>query len=91
MLPVTHGVEYTKTSILLYTVLLAVISVFPVLVGMSGFFYLISSALLSLGFIGFAWKLKFSPDDQSAIKTFVFSIYHLMLLFVALLIDHYVT
>lgn len=89
MLPVTHGVEYTKTSILLYTVLLSLVCLMPALVGMSGTIYWIGATCLSLGFVGYAWKLKFNPDARSAIETFKFSIYHLMLLFVLLLVDHY--
>lgn len=89
MLPVTHGVEYTKTSILLYTVLLTLVCLLPALVGMSGMVYWVGAICLSLGFIGYAWKLKFNPDKQTAIATFKFSIYHLMLLFMLLLIDHY--
>lgn len=91
MLPVTHGVEYTKTSILLYTILLALVCVLPVLVGMSGLIYFASSSLLSGAFIYHAWQLKFRANDESAIDTFKFSIYHLMLLFVALLLDHYLS
>ncbi|KOO13858.1 protoheme IX farnesyltransferase [Vibrio xuii] len=90
MLPVTHGVEYTKTSILLYTVLLYLICLLPALVGMTGIFYLTASTALCSLFVWHAWKLKYTNDESRAIKTFVFSIYHLMLLFVALLIDHYV-
>lgn len=90
MLPVTHGVEYTKTSILLYTILLSLICLLPVLVEMAGVFYLTASSILCSMFVWHAWKLKFSDEPSRAIKTFVFSIYHLMLLFVALLIDHYV-
>ncbi|WP_375750475.1 heme o synthase [Vibrio sp. HN007] len=89
MLPVTHGVEYTKTSIMLYTVLLFLVCLFPVLVGMSGMIYLTSTMILSGGFIYHAWKLKYRSDEKTAIQTFKFSIYHLMLLFVALLTDHY--
>lgn len=89
MLPVTHGVEYTKTSILLYTVLLAIVCLMPALVGMSGSLYWMGSILLSIGFIAHAWKLKFNPHEKSAIETFKFSIYHLMLLFLLLLVDHY--
>ncbi|MDC5812146.1 heme o synthase [Vibrio europaeus] len=89
MLPVTHGVEYTKTSILLYTVLLALVCLLPALVGMTGTLYWVGSTILSLGFIGHAWKLKFNPDEKSAIETFKFSIYHLMFLFLLLLVDHY--
>ena len=91
MLPVTHGVEYTKTSILLYTVLLALVCLLPALVGMAGTLYWVGSTILSLGFIGHAWKLKFNPDEKSAIETFKFSIYHLMFLFLLLLVDHYIT
>ncbi|WP_394143249.1 heme o synthase [Vibrio atypicus] len=91
MLPVTHGTEYTKTSILLYTVLLGLVCLMPALVGMSGAIYWIGSIALSLGFIGYAWKLKYNPDEKTAIETFKFSIYHLMALFVLLLIDHYLT
>ncbi len=90
MLPVTHGEEYTKTSILLYTILLALVCLMPALVGMTGLIYLASSTLLSGGFIYYACKLKFSPEPNTAIETFKFSIYQLMLLFVALLVDHYV-
>ncbi|RAS66386.1 protoheme IX farnesyltransferase [Vibrio diazotrophicus] len=89
MLPVTHGVEYTKTSILLYTVLLAIVCLLPVLVGMSGVLYFVASTILSLGFIYSAWVLKYRSDEQSAITTFKYSIYHLMMLFIALLLDHY--
>ena len=89
MLPVTHGVDYTKTSILLYTVLLAIVCVLPVLVGMSGVLYFVASTILSIGFIYSAWVLKYRSDEQSAITTFKYSIYHLMMLFIALLLDHY--
>ncbi len=89
MLPVTHGVEYTKTSILLYTLLLAVVCLLPVLVGMSGLLYFIASSVLSAGFIYSAWLLKYRSQSSSAISTFKFSIYHLMALFCALLLDHY--
>lgn len=89
MLSVTHGVEYTKTSILLYTFLLALVCVLPVLVGMSGVIYFAASSVLSLGFIYSAWALKYDPENSSAINTFRYSIYHLMMLFIALLLDHY--
>lgn len=89
MLPVTHGVEYTKTSILLYTILLFLVCLLPVLVGMSGMIYLSIATILSSGFIFHAWQLKYNCKDSTAMDTFKFSIYHLMLLFVALLVDHY--
>ncbi|MBY7969815.1 heme o synthase [Vibrio fluvialis] len=89
MLPVTHGVEYTKTSILLYTFLLALVCLLPVLVEMSGVIYFAASSVLSAGFIYSAWALKYDPDNSSAMNTFKYSIYHLMMLFIALLLDHY--
>ncbi len=89
MLPVTHGIEYTKTHILLYSFLLALACLLPVLVGMSGALYLAGSTLLSLGFMWRAWQLKFQPERYSAIRLFLFSIWHLMALFVLLLADFY--
>jgi protoheme IX farnesyltransferase len=90
MLPVTHGIEFTKTSILLYTVLLCVVCLLPYLIGMSGLIYLVGSSLLNAGFLYYAWKLKFTANEQTAMQTFKFSIIHLMILFVVLLVDHYV-
>ncbi|MGR5500474.1 heme o synthase [Vibrio sp. DNB22_10_4] len=89
MLPVTHGVEYTKTSILLYTILLALVCLMPALVGMTGLVYLAGSTFLSAGFIYYAWKLKVAVTEKTAMETFKFSIIHLMVLFVLLLVDHY--
>lgn len=89
MLPVTHGVEFTKTCIFLYTILLAIACLLPVLVGMCGPVYLVCSTLLSAGFIYKAWQLKFHETPGLAMNVFKFSIYHLMLLFIALLVDHY--
>ena len=91
MLPVTHGVEFTKTSVLLYTVLLCVICLLPYLVGMTGVIYLVGSSLLNAGFMYYAWKLKYAAEQNTAMQTFKFSIVHLMVLFVVLLVDHYVT
>lgn len=90
MLPVTHGIEFTKSVICLYTVLLSIVCLLPYLVGMSGAIYLLGSALLNLRFIQHAWKLKFNPDSGSAMTTFKFSIVHLMVLFLLLLVDHYI-
>ncbi len=89
MLPVTHGIEFTKTSILLYTVLLCVVCLLPYLIGMTGLIYLIGSTLLNAGFLFYAWKLKYTANEQTAMQTFKFSIIHLMALFVVLLVDHY--
>lgn len=89
MLPVTHGIDFTKTSILLYTILLCVVCLLPYVIGMSGLIYLIGSTLLNLVFLYYAWKLKFTATEQTAMQTFKYSIIHLMVLFVVLLTDHY--
>jgi len=89
MMPVTHGVNFTKTQILLYTVLLFVVGLLPYLVGMSNWLYLIGAVVLNLVFFAYAWKLKFNADENTAMDTFKFSIIHLMVLFVVLLLDHY--
>ena len=89
MLPVTHGIEFTRTLVLLYTVLLLAVCLLPYLVGMSGLLYLAGSLVLNLQFLRHAWRLKFAPRADTAIRTFRFSITHLMLLFVLLLVDHY--
>ena len=87
MLPVTHGIEFTKTAILFYTLILTLVCLMPYLVGMSGVIYLTGSLLLNLGFIGHAWRLKFTDDPKQPMLTFRFSIYHLMLLFLLLILD----
>jgi heme o synthase len=89
MLPVTHGIEFTKTHILLYTVLLDIFVLLPYLTGMSAAIYLIGSTLLSAIFTGYALKLKFAPDQNTAMKTFGFSIVYLFAIFILLLLDHY--
>ncbi len=89
MLPVTHGVSFTKTQILLYTVLLFVVCLLPYLVGMSNWLYLLGACSLNLIFFRYAWQLKFNAKADTAMATFKFSIVHLMLLFIVLLLDHY--
>lgn len=89
MLPVTHGNEYTRLQIVLYTWVLLAASLLPFLTGMSGWFYLASALVLGLMFCWHAHKLWRSYSDAYARKTFLFSIWHLSLLFAALLIDHY--
>lgn len=89
MLPVTHGTEFTKTCILLYTVLLTAICMLPYLVGMSGILYLAGVTALNGGFLYYAWKLKYRPAKFTAYNMFKYSIWHLMLLFILLLVDHY--
>ncbi len=90
MLPVTHGVEFTRLQILLYTILLFVVTLLPYLVGMSGFFYLVGAVLLGAGFLYYAILMRFNHDDRLAMRTFSYSIIYLMLLFAFLLIDHYI-
>lgn len=90
MLPVTHGIEFTKTAIFLYTILLTLICWMPYLVGMTGVIYLVGATLLNAVFLYYAWKLKYAADSETAMQTFKFSILHLMVLFVVLLVDHYV-
>jgi len=89
MLPVTHGINFTKTQILLYTILLFIVGLLPYLVGMSNWLYLIGAAALNIVFFIYAWKLKFNANEKTAMETFKFSIVHLMLLFIILLADHY--
>lgn len=89
MLPVTHGIAYTKLNILLYTILLVAISTMPFIIGMSGLIYLMSALVLGGIFLGFALRLWFDKESKCAMRTFSYSIIYLMLLFVALLVDHY--
>jgi protoheme IX farnesyltransferase len=89
MLPVTHGDEFTKLHLLLYTVLLAAVTLLPFAVGMSGWIYLVSVLVLNGYFLYFAIKLNFHYSDALAKRTFAFSILYLSLLFAVLLIDHY--
>ena len=89
MLPVTHGVEYTRWQILFYTVLLVVVTVLPFAAGMSGWFYLGGALVLGIAFIWHAWKLMDPPDELYAMKVFSYSIVYLMALFAFLLVDHW--
>jgi protoheme IX farnesyltransferase len=90
MLPVTHGPEFTRLHILLYTVLLLIVTLLPYLTGMSGLIYLAAAVPLGLGFIYFAILMMRRKDDRTAMRTFGYSIIYLMIMFAALLIDHYV-
>jgi protoheme IX farnesyltransferase len=89
MLPVTHGVEFTRLQILLYTILLLITTLLPYLTGMSGLIYLASAVLLGFGFLYFAIQMMRKKDNKTAMRTFAYSIIYLMLIFAALLIDHY--
>jgi protoheme IX farnesyltransferase len=90
MLPVTHGIEMTKSFILGYTVLLVLVSVLPYLTGMSGVLYLLGAILLGGGFLYYAIRLKLGEHDEVAMKTFAYSITYLIALFSFLLADHYI-
>ena len=89
MLPVTHGVEFTKYSILGYTILMILVTIFPYLIGMSGLIYLVAALLLGGYFLYMVLLLMFTERHNIAIKTFVYSINYLMMLFIAMVIDHY--
>ena len=89
MLPVTHGVAFTKLQIVLYTIILFIVSILPYVVLMSGEIYLVSSVILSSIFLYYSIKLYITDDDSIAMKTFNFSIYYIFLIFIALLADHY--
>ena len=87
MLPVTHGIEFCKTCVVAYSILLALVCVLPYLIGMSGLIYLLGASILNAVFIYKALKLKIAPKDDTAMDLFRFSIVHLMLLFIVLFID----
>ena len=89
MLPVTHGSEYTRQQVLLYTVVLLAATLLPYVYGMSGLIYLVAALILGALFIAYAFRLWRNYSDALARRTFVFSIAHLSLLFAALLVDHY--
>lgn len=90
MLPITHGLEFTRFHIWLYTIVLFATTLLPYAVKMSGLIYLVSAVLLGLGFLWYAWRIYRHYDDVLARNTFTFSIVYLSLLFVALLVDHYI-
>jgi protoheme IX farnesyltransferase len=89
MLPVTHGVPFTRLQILLYTIMLIVVSVLPFVFKMSGLFYLTGALLLGGGFLYYAVLLMKGDDESIAMKTFGYSIWYLMAMFTILLVDHY--
>ena len=89
MLPVTHGVVYTRWQILLYTVLLVVATILPWATHMSGLFYLGGALVLGAVFLWYAWKLLDPPDELFAMRAFKYSIVYLMALFAFLLLDHW--
>ena len=90
MLPVTHGEHYTKLHILLYTFILLAVSLLPFVIHMSGPLYLMAAVVLGLRFIDWAIALLRNSRPHAAIKTFKYSLWYLLWLFVALLLDHYI-
>jgi len=89
MLPITHGPEFTRLNILLYSLLLAAVGLLPFLIGMSGHLYLLAACLLNAWFVILAWKLFRHYSDALSRALFRFSIWYLAWLFAALLADHY--
>jgi protoheme IX farnesyltransferase len=90
MLPVTHGVAFTRLQVLLYTIILVAVTALPFATQMSGWFYFTGAMILGGVFLSYAIKLLLGKDEKIAIKTFGYSILYLMLLFALLLVDHYV-
>lgn len=89
MLPVTHGSEFTRLHILLYTLVLFAAALLPFIYGMSSWLYLLAAVILGAGFCIYAWRLLRNYSDELARATFRFSLIHLSVLFAALLVDHY--
>ena len=89
MLPITHGVDYTRVQILLYTVVLSVVTILPYVTYMCGPIYLVAAIILDAGFLYYAVRMMVDHDDALAFKTFKYSIWYLTALFIALFVDHY--
>ena len=90
MLPVTHGSQYTKLHIVLYTMILMAVTLLPFAVAETGWLYLAGVVLLDLRFLWWTWQLMYERQPRAAFYTFKYSITYLMLLFVVLLVDHYI-
>lgn len=89
MLPVTHGLDHTRTQVLVYTVILFFVSLLPFALQMSGLLYLVGAIIFSGWFLVYAIRLKFAPKPGLAMRTFGYSIAYLMAIFTLLLVDHY--
>lgn len=89
MLPVTHGVAFTKLHVLLYAIMLLAVSLLPFGAGLTGPLYVAGAMVLGIGFVREAWLLYRDPGDGRAMRTFSYSIVYLCLLFALLLADHY--
>ena len=90
MLPVTHGVEFTRLHVLLYTIIMIIATLLPWLTGMSNLLYLVAALGLNAAFLAYSIALKRSQKKELPMKVFRFSVQYLMWLFLALLVDHYV-
>jgi protoheme IX farnesyltransferase len=91
MLPITHGNEFTRLHVFLYTLVLFAATLLPFIDGMSGIVYLVAALVLGVMFSGYAWCLLRRYSDELARRTFRFSIVYLAALFAALLVDHYLS
>ena len=91
MLPVTHGIPFTKRYVLLYTVLLVAVTLLPFVIGMNGYLYLFGAVLLGVGFLYWAIRLYCSTQPAVALRTFHYSIIYLFLLFIIMLMDHFLS
>jgi len=89
MLPVTHGIPFTRWQILFYTIMLCLVTLLPWLTGMSGLAYLVGAVILNIGFLGYAVALVVTKSEDLPMPMFRFSIVYLMALFAFLLMDHY--
>lgn len=89
MLPVTHGESYTKLHILLYTIIMVIVTLLPYLIGMSNILYLLAALGLGAGFIYWSIAMLIGKNRRAPMETFRYSIFYLMALFIALLVDHY--
>ena len=90
MLPVTHGNEYTALHIMLYTLMMVAVSLMPYVTGMSGLIYLVGAIILGLRFVYWSWLLLQNKDPSVPYATFKYSITYLMVLFLVMLVDHYI-
>jgi heme o synthase len=91
MLPITHGNEFTRLQVLLYTIVLFAATLLPFVHGMSSYIYLVTAVVLGVGFMFYAWQLWRDYSDALARRTFRFSLWHLTFLFAAFLLDHYLS
>mgnify|MGYP003556138820 FL=1 len=90
MLPVTHGVAYTRLQVLIYTVLLVLVTLMPFVTGMSGLIYLAATLVLNGIFLYYALAMKFTDRQELPMRVFKFSVTWLLWIFAALLVDHYI-